>query len=328
MGIILSDDRKADQKMKRIEEYINTKFAQYSGYEEVEEIRNDILLNCSERYNDCIRAGMSGKEAEDSVIASVGDLDALLKTVVADNGGYRPEVIQNKEQSSSDDYEGEIHTIDVSTLAFDVVLTTSNTDEIVVEAPEGIRQNESDGILHIEEFHERRGLFISIDGTVKISVPYDFDTVNIRTKSGDVDLKGIEARHLRVNTMSGDIEGKVISPDAVLRSLSGDIEMVMQGNHGKVNAGSTSGDVEMELDGYDVMELSSTSGDVEVTPYRDFKECRINVISGDITVNADHLSGVDARMRSVSGDCICRAASASGCNSVEARTVSGDVRIR
>lgn len=75
------------------------------------------------------------------------------------------------------------------------------------------------------------------------------------------------------------------------------------------------------------MDVSSTSGDIDVCLHDGFEACRLNAISGDISVDAGRLEGVEVHMRSVSGDCHCNVPSVNGYNVIEARTVSGNVSI-
>ena len=311
--------------MNSITQYINSKFEPYADCQEVQEIREEILLNCMDRYNDSIASGLSEKEAHDSVVESLGDLDGLLASIAQDHPSEF--TLEKKEEQPAADETGVIHTIEVSVLSSDVRLTSSNTDEIVVETSGSIVQHQDGGILIIQEEKNAGSLFFSSSGKVEIGVPADFGTIHVRTKSGDIEVSQIDAATVTLNALSGDIDGELRVHDAIIHSLSGDIDMKIVGVNGDVKVNSTSGDVDLQLYGCRTMDVSSTSGDIDVCLYDGFEVCRINAISGDINVDAGRLEGVEVHMRSVSGDCHCSVSSVRGYNVIEARTVSGDVSI-
>ena len=311
--------------MNSITQYINSKFEPYADCQEVQEIREEILLNCMDRYNDSIASGMSEKQAHDSVVESLGDLDGLLASIAQDHPSDF--TLEKREEQPSADETGVIHTIEVSVLSSDVRLTSSNTDEIVVETSGSIIQHQDGGILTIQEEKSAGSLFFSSSGKVEIGVPAGFGTIHVRTKSGDISVSQIDAATFTLTATSGDIDGDLRVHDAIIHSLSGDIDMKIVGVNGDVKVNSTSGDVDLQLYGCRTLDVSSTSGDIDVCLHDGFEACRLNAISGDISVDAGRLEGVEVHMRSVSGDCHCNVPSVNGYNVIEARTVSGNVSI-
>ena len=324
MGSIVPDDRKVDSKMNRIIQYINTKFEPYAGCQEVNEIKEEIISNCMDRYNDSLARGKSESDAYETVMESLGDLDTLIASIAQDHpSDFAPSV---KEEQPFDE-KGEIHTIEVSVLSSDVILTSSNTDEIVVETSGNIIQDQVDGVLNVREETHVGSLFFS-SSEVKISVPHEFKRIHVNTKSGDIDVSRIDADSIYLHSTSGDIDGALISGDVLVRSTSGDIDLRVSGNNGEVKISTTSGDVDVRAQECRTMDITTTSGDIDLCLSDRFEVCRVNSVAGDIDIDLKNLDGAQVHMRSMSGDCVNHRSSVNGYNVIEARTISGDITIR
>ncbi|MGM9940831.1 MAG: DUF4097 family beta strand repeat-containing protein [Bulleidia sp.] len=309
--------------MKYITEHITKTFAKYPSCAETEDLQKEILQNCTERFEDCLKAGMNETEAERSVMDSLGDLDTLITAITAEQPEFRP---VKAEESSSSENEGEIRTVQVSVISSDVVLTSSNTDEITVNAPDYVRHNQIGDTIVVEEEAQFHGFFSQ--GVVRISLPEHFDTVSVRSKSGDITAEKIVADHITLITMSGDIEGTFTGRTVQCTSISGDLDVRALGYHGTWKSSTTSGDVDLDLMGYETMEISATSGDIDLNIHEDFMSCSARSVSGDVDIHVREVAGVDASMKSTSGDCRCSAQRVTGKNRIEAKTISGDVSIK
>lgn len=311
--------------MRHIEKHITEIFAKYPSCAETEDLKREILMNCTERFEDCLQAGMGEMEAEKSVIESLGDIDSLITAITAEQAEFRPVL---KDETSSSENEGVIRTVRVSVISSDVRLTSSNTEEITVDAPDYIHHDQRGDTIVVEEERQMHGFLFTSSGTVTIGIPSDFDTVSIRSKSGDITVRNADVREMTLITMSGDIEGSFTCDNVQCTTISGDVDLKATGRHGTLKTASTSGDVDVHLYDYGTMEISATSGDVDLSIHGDFHSCSAKSVSGDVDIHVHDVDGVDARMKSTSGDCRCSARSVSGRNRIEAKSISGDVTIR
>lgn len=64
---------------KRIEEHVNALFANTPNDIHVRDIKEELLANLNEKYDDLTKSGKNEEEAYVLVISSIGDIDSLLK---------------------------------------------------------------------------------------------------------------------------------------------------------------------------------------------------------------------------------------------------------
>lgn len=64
---------------KKIEAYVNSLFEGLKSSEALEETKEELILNLSEKYQDLISEGMSADQAYKKVIASIGDVEELVE---------------------------------------------------------------------------------------------------------------------------------------------------------------------------------------------------------------------------------------------------------
>ena len=170
--------------------------------------------------------------------------------------------------------------------------------------------------------------------------------VSARTVSGDLDIGGLDGDWLRVTSVSGDMdidtahaeyEIETVSGDATIRgeggrldaeTVSGDIDA--RGIVARAVAETVSGDLEIVAEAIDELDLSSVSGDMEltVTPSSDGR-LQLESHSGtmDLVLPADTRFRLD--FDSFSGDLENEfGGDTDGPLRIEAETFSGTVRIR
>lgn len=158
---------------------------------------------------------------------------------------------------------------------------------------------------------------------VFVELPEDFEAVDIRSTSGSIDAANVKIRgEYRINTTSGDI---------MLRDCKG---LALE-------AGDTSGDIRCENMDVKTIRARSVSGDVKAAGI-DRQTCEINSVSGDVNVElAGDCTGYTVSGQSVSGDVVVPKFDyyqkegkrrvyvfGDGHTKIEAKTVSGDVRVR
>ena len=156
-------------------------------------------------------------------------------------------------------------------------------------------------------------------------------TLVVKTASGDARVKSVQAISVMVNTMSGDIEADAIQgQDAKIHTASGD--MSISDCHGeRLEAGSASGDISIRAD-YKKYVVNSQSGDISLESRHD-AEVTAQSTSGDVEVHiVEALETYQVTMHSVSGDCTTsgqtRSAETTPSKTIEAKTISGDIRVR
>lgn len=151
-------------------------------------------------------------------------------------------------------------------------------------------------------------------GTLKLKVYVPeklLNTFAIDTVSGDLYIENIQTNTLTFSSISGDINGeKLQSENTTIESVSGEVEI--KEITGKVNISSTSGDIELSMkDLIYPMQVESTSGDIEIQIENEPTDVafQVNSVSGNIhifdkyTGNATIGKGsILAKIETISGD--------------------------
>lgn len=179
----------------------------------------------------------------------------------------------------------------------------------------------------------------SDDISLDIKIPAGMPRVEVKTLSGDIDVRDvtpvkmdinstsgdIEIRHvtvdrLKLNTVSGDITGThIYSADTDVNTASGDIELEdsetgrirlqsasgdITGSHVRGNAaaiGTGSGDVDF-TGCFERYSVKTGSGDVDLKPEAGAKDVRVGTGSGDAEVNLTALEGAEITVNTGSGE--------------------------
>jgi len=74
--------------MEKIKEYIEKEFKKFNNItldkDSLLELKEEILSNCYERYDECLEQGLSSDDAEKLVISKIGDLSELIQETAYD----------------------------------------------------------------------------------------------------------------------------------------------------------------------------------------------------------------------------------------------------
>jgi len=199
----------------------------------------------------------------------------------------------------------------ISNVAGSVTISTWDKKEVDVQGEveigiERVEVSQDNGIVDVKVVLKDNGWsagsFLDHDARLRIKVPVDAQ-VEASTVSASISANGLRGRQ-RLKSVSGDIRSDVAATDLDLKTVSGRIDLVGNGNTtARVRAASVSGTVTLNHVGGDI-EARSTSGDVDI--------------------DAQGASGVHAA--AVSGDVSLRGALAGGAE-VEAASVSGRVKV-
>ena len=141
----------------------------------------------------------------------------------------------------------------------------------------------------------------------------------VNSVSADVSLSGLDARVLKVHTVSGGQDVKMTADSAEFSSASGDLELEVQARELSVN--TASGDLSLNAKNSGSVKLSTASGDIE---------CRGSVVglsmnsaSGDAEFSGN---AGQVKVKTASGDCdLCF----ENCpNALDVTSVSGNVEVK
>jgi DUF4097 and DUF4098 domain-containing protein YvlB len=152
--------------------------------------------------------------------------------------------------------------------------------------------------------------------------------VTVNSASGDVSVEDVAS--LTIASASGDVAGRHVGRDAMVKTTSGDVELRSIG--GDLVVSVVSGDVQVGTLGGEC-QVSTVSGDVEIGALGG--RTVVNAVSGDVELGVPPGLSLWLDVRSASGDVRSdldvEGAPASGGGTpteLTARTVSGDIRIR
>jgi Putative adhesin len=172
-------------------------------------------------------------------------------------------------------------------LTRDVVV--GHRDTWIFERPE-FRERVADGTLTVTTKCGGLAASLRCKSDVAIAAPPDVDVV-IRTKSGDVDVRGLNGR-VRIRTERGDIRAHRVDTVTIsARTDAGDVELDVFGQPARTVADSKAGDIQVVVPyGPYRIDAGSDSGNVRVRNLlRDDLAPRAILAmtdAGDVTVRA------------------------------------------
>ncbi len=163
-----------------------------------------------------------------------------------------------------------------------------------------------------------------MSASIQVPPGRTFTTLDVGSVSGRIDLGAFTADEFRGHTVSGDIQGNASAKSANLSTTSGDV--TFGGFTGDLTAHSVSGEVEIAWTSFSGrVDVGTTSGDVVLgIPAGSGFRLDAGSTSGKITT--EHPVTVQGSTsgpgrRSLAGDV------GSGAGSVKVRTVSGSISI-
>lgn len=187
------------------------------------------------------------------------------------------------------------HKIEISIVSEEIEVKTGTSNEIKIEAKGQIKEDKT-SLLKLESADKNVALSQRSDEevhrvSVTVWIPQNASTsLNLKTVSGEVELKNVGVQDLTIATVSGDIHAEKLSADALnVKSVSGDIE-VKNSTVKSLDAFSVSGDIKMRLTNADQLkyELQSLSGDIDQSVKDSHSASatlvRVKTTSGDIEV--------------------------------------------
>ena len=297
--------------------------------EEVAAIRDEVMNNCQERYQDLVSSGVGEDDAVAAVIESLKGMEEVLAP-------YRKKVHRPAEDldDMDDEASGEQHASFASYLVSKIDMALVNED-IKLEASE-------DDFYHV---------LWNADENPLVNVELHNDLLRITRRPGDavkMNKDGnIEYHHKDdtsdfVRTEKGKIEINMDSIEGMLKSVGNSLKNAFSNLHITVGFGDSAITIQIPENAIPHVKLLTASGDIHVENVG-LTDLSSTSTSGDINVSLDedqHLERID--LRTTSGDMDVSAfadrmsiTSTSGDVEVEGRvndltvnTISGDIDVR
>ncbi len=298
--------------------------------EEVAAIRDEVMNNCQERYNDLVSSGVGEDDAVAAVIESLKGMEEVLAP-------YRKKVHRPAEDMDDmdDEASGEQHASFASYLVNKIDVALVNED-VNIEASD-------DDCYHV---------IWDADENPLINVELHNDLLRITRKPGEA-AETKQKEHVKFHadgdaseyfrTTDGKIEIDMESISRTMKSLGEKVKM-MFADGVRISIGSALSEVTIQVPENAIphVKLLTTSGDIHVEDVG-LTDLSVTSTSGDINISLEedqHLERVD--MRTTSGDMEISAfadrmniTSTSGDVEVEGRvndltvnTISGDIDVR
>ena len=322
---------------------------------EVQAIKDEVMNNCQERYEDLLAQGLSEDEATGAVVESLKGMEEVLAQYprkpeahacgVEDGEGLvfpAAGLRSVKVSLFSDDVtiepsdDGNVHVIydreempDVSIRMEGGCLTVSRDGEQKQKKGHGFdREN-----VTINSFSDLGKLFRNLhvvvslgnEGKITLTLPKGCaPDLNVRTLSGDISLEDVSAGEVALNSTSGDIsvenvEATVLTAATTNGEVNVDLpeELTLE----RAELRTTSGDVEARLNAQRC-KAQSMSGDVTLEGR--IREADVGSVSGDVNLRADVEQVI---VKSVSGD-VDVTCDSEELREITAQSTSGDVDVR
>ncbi len=293
--------------------------------EEVAAIRDEVMNNCQERYEDMIVGGMDADDAVAAVIESLKGMEEVIaqypkktSAVQTDAFGETPADGEGRQYAAYAYTVESIHGINVTMVSENVKIEASEDELIHVEvkgdAEEGaVTVSDAGGLLRIRR-DERRQTGRPGGRGRRASGHFEIDL------DGDVSWKDVDSLE-KLGQKLGQLFRGIKTE--MFAAADGVILRIPEGYAQNIKVLTTSGDVDVEDVPCRELRIVSTSGDVDVRIGEEhcLRNADIITTSGDIeaTVFSDSVD-----VSSTSGD-----VEVEGCSlRLNTRTVSGDVDVR
>ena len=311
--------------------------------EEIAAIRDEVMNNCQERYNDLVGSGVGEDDAVAAVIESLKGMEDVLAPYKrkrhrhADPYDLDDELEDLEEEledleSGERDVQfaaGEIQRVELCLVSEDVRIEPSADDFFHVlwdadESPQ-VQAYVHNGVLKIERGMEEE------KPVRKENFETHFKTEMenmVRNEHGkiEIDMSGLERAMKSLGDSMKRMFSRAANGDINIRLGFGDSEVTVQLPHSAVphvKLLTTSGDIDVQDVALADLDITSTSGDVNGALKEDqyMKQVQIRTTSGDIEIAA---FAHEMTIASTSGDVDVEGY----CHNLTVNTISGDIDVR
>lgn len=298
---------------EKLQKRVDYLFKNAPDTKRAEELKEELMANLIDRYNDLTAGGKSEDEAIEITIEGIGDVNELIRSI---GGGAAP-----VRKDSRNQYEEEIMSDDCDKIRlnfsnYDIKVSASNEEKIrvVQSSSEKISREEKMTITRegecINIIGNEKSLYFNLfnfgssSNKIELYIPRSYhQDLEITTSSGDIEiLDELELNNLTCSQVSGDLEAKrnLYINNFTSKTTSGDMKIPkLEAEFYKIS--TISGDINIRsLSGSG--EISSTSGDINLNSLKLSEYINIKSISGDIDVSAPDNTGFIFEANTVSGD--------------------------
>lgn len=311
--------------------------------DDAQAVRDEVMRNCQDRFDDLHAEGKTDDEAIACVIESLKGMEDVIasypkktrETTAADHETGASSAFDEDSEYSSHTFE-RVARIHYDIREADLTVEPTDGENITVTGEDCPLKAWMEGdCLRVEALSRTQNngwgrfadLFFRLrGGTVRIGVPRSQQlALALRTVSGDIEVRDVTVGDVEISSTSGDL---TLLPNAdsrpqraTINTASGDVKAALTAE--TVKARSMSGDVRMTCD-CDRFEASSVSGDVHIDG--NCAEATLKSISGDVTLHCLDTAPATVTANSTSGDIRLLLPASVASVHLRASTVAGDVR--
>ncbi|MBR2768351.1 MAG: DUF4097 family beta strand repeat protein [Solobacterium sp.] len=336
--------------MERIREILENCFSEYVMSDELTNLKEEILANATDHYYDLLAHNESEEEAEKTVIASLGDLRALLRELGAqkkkpDTGKFDPfgsdvfrgltdpvgNLFSNLFQEPAGTQEikevfADIEACDIRGISMNIHIASSSDSLLHTRAAgnlERLTLHSDSGTLYIEERSSGKLFQSGID--LWLELPKQMNAMDVHVISGDLLAEELSLDSFRFQSVSGDLDLKHGSiGDLAMKTTSGDLTLHLNQAR-RLYAETISGDVTLRFRHGGEIAVSSLSGDIDAIITAGFESIRIKTRSGDVSVKPGSAHPVKTDLATISGSLENSVVSIDEGKEISVRTISGDI---
>ena len=297
--------------------------------EEVAAIRDEVMNNCQERYNDLVNSGVGEDDAVAAVIESLKGMEDVLAPYK--KARRSAEVVEDTDDEESTEKHASfasylVNKIDVALVNEDVRIEASDDEFYHV-----IWDEDENPLVNVELHNDLLRITRRPGDAVKMN------------KDGNIEYHHKDDTSDFVRTEKGKIEIDMDSIGRVMKSVGEKMKLIFSDGV-KISIGKATGEITIQVPENAIphVKLLTASGDIHVEDVG-MTDLSVTSTSGDINISLDenqHMERVD--MRTTSGDMEISAfadrmsiTSTSGDVEVEGRvndltvnTISGDIDVR
>ena len=181
-------------------------------------------------------------------------------------------------------------------------VTVSETANRTLSEDEKLRWWMDGNTLRVRYCKSGLNIHFNLNKVLTVSLPEGtaLKKSNIDVTSADVNVPKLDADEIRFDTTSGNVKAEISTKKLDASSTSGDMEIRRDGDIRSAVLGSTSGNITFTAASAENVDMKSTSGGLNITLSGDVKKLHLDSTSG--TILADLASADKAEFDSTSGN--------------------------
>ncbi|MDO4568272.1 MAG: DUF4097 family beta strand repeat-containing protein [Clostridia bacterium] len=148
-------------------------------------------------------------------------------------------------------------------------------------------------------------LNINLSKTLTVYVPQDWslEELDVSTASAQVGVSGLSVGDLDFESASGDLRvaDSIVSGDVEIGVASGSITVGLIGESDEFRVNSVSGDVMLDAQYVRLVDVSTVSGDVELSAERASQRCDVETVSGGVRIALPDDCSLELTFDTISG---------------------------